>query len=103
QRLGSLGDVLIVQPIAFHWYVGLAMFTATAMICFAIWGEYTTKTSVAGFLVSDKGLAKICPPANVIISGRHVVEGQYVHRGDLLFSLSFDRTAGNGRETNTAA
>jgi membrane fusion protein len=102
-REKSLGDVMLVRPIAFSLLTLLAVVFAAAVIVFACSAEYTRKTHVAGYLSPDKGLIKVYAPQAGTLIEKHVKEGQEVKQGDTLFVLSTERSSRNGVETQAAA
>src|ERR1700740_1972002 len=85
RRDPSLGALLLVQPISTRLLTMVAVVIAACLILFAFVGEYTRKASVAGYLVPTQGLIKIYSRETGTVVEKHVVEGQQVSKGDVLF------------------
>lgn len=69
---------------------------------FFVWGSYTQRSTVQGQLQLTPGVIKIYAPQTGVIQEKHVVEGQAVERGDVLYVISSDRyssTQGNTQES----
>lgn len=92
QDNAALGDVRLVTPPSATFLVMFAAMIGVLLIAFAVWGEYTRKVHVTGFLAPDKGLIKVLPPLAGTLIEKHVKEGQQVKQGDVLFVLSTDRS-----------
>ncbi len=88
----ALGQVTLTTPPSTTLLIMVATAIAMMLITFAIWGEYTRKVHVTGFLAPDKGLIKVSPPMAGTLIEKHVKEGQQVKQGDVLFVLSTDRS-----------
>lgn len=87
-----LGEVRLSTPPSAKFLVMLAAAIGALLIAFALWGEYTRKVHVTGFLAPDKGLIKVLPPLAGTLLEKHVKEGQQVKQGDVLFVLSTDHS-----------
>lgn len=96
QRQNWLGSITLVRPLSLSVFTAGAVVCAVAVTCFLCWGEYTRKARVSGYLVPDRGLLPVQPPAGATIVSREVSEGQVVRRGDLLFVLSLDSSTAQG-------
>ncbi len=92
QDSAVLGDVRLVTPPSATFLIVLAAMIGLLLIAFAVWGEYTRKVHVTGFLAPDKGLIKVLPPLAGTLIEKRVKEGQQVKQGDVLFVLSTDRS-----------
>lgn len=88
----ALGGVRLITPPSATFLVMLAAAIGVLLIAFAVWGEYTRKVHVTGFLAPDKGLIKVLPPLAGTLIEKRVKEGQQVKQGDVLFVLSTDRS-----------
>ncbi len=69
----------------------VATLIAVMLVCFAIWGQYTRKEHVLGYLAPTRGLIKIFTPQNGTVLEKRVREGQAVKRGDVLLVISSER------------
>src|SRR6266496_5084154 len=76
---------------------------ALAFISFAVWGEYTRKAHVSGYLVPSRGFVKVYAHDVGTITERRVEEGQAVKKGDILYVLSLDRGSNAGLQAGQVA
>jgi membrane fusion protein len=96
-----LGDILLIRPVSFAYLTTLAGILALIVVCFLVWGTYTKRSTISGQLIPDTGLVKVFVPQPGIVLESHVVEGQRVTQGDVLYVLSSERqssTQGNTQE-----
>lgn len=91
QRQQWLGRVQLVQPLSLRLMTLAALLVLAAVSAFLWFGEYTRKTPLSGVLVPDRGLIRLVPAAAGTVVERHVVEGQSVRVGDVLFVLAVER------------
>ena len=91
KRQKTLGDVLLVQPLATRMLTLIAVVLACAVIAFGYWGKYTRKAHVIGYLVPTAGLIMNYSRETGSIVDKQVVEGQRVSKGDVLFVISMER------------
>lgn len=101
QRQKQFGDILLIRPLSLSLLTGLVAASILTLIAFFIWGSYTQRSNVLGQLQSTPGVVKIYAPQTGVILEKHVVEGQAVERGQILYVLSSDRhssTQGNTQE-----
>lgn len=98
-----LGDVVLVRPLSVSWLTGAAVCIALAVIGFAWWGEYTRKAHVVGYLEPNKGVIKVYAPQAGTLIEKHVVEGQAVQQGAVLFVVSSERSSREATETQATA
>lgn len=87
-----LGPVRLVRPPALTWLTAGVLCAALAGATFITVAQYTRKATVGGVLVPDRGLIRLVPASAGTVIERHVVEGQQVQAGDVLFVLALDRT-----------
>jgi len=100
QKERLLGDVLLFQPLSFKLLIGLIVAIVIAIILFLFCGSYARKETVSGFLLPDKGIAKIYAPQIGTISQVYVKEGQSVVAGQKLFSIITEHTAEEGHKVD---
>nr|WP_316642164.1 HlyD family efflux transporter periplasmic adaptor subunit [uncultured Roseateles sp.] len=96
QRQNWLGSITLIRPLSLSVLTYFAVGAAVLVGAYLCWGEYTRKARVSGYLVPDRGLLRIVPPAGATIVSREVTEGQVVRRGDVLFVLSLDSSTAQG-------
>ncbi len=103
QREKALGDVLFVQPLSTRMLTLVAVALASVLVAFAVWGEYTRKAHVSGYLVPTMGLIKVYSREVGTIVEKRVAEGQRVAKGDILFVVSMERRSSESVDTQAAA
>ncbi len=101
RRQGWLGSIQLIRPVPLQVLTGLVAITAILVAIYFSLGEYTRKARVTGYLVPDQGVIRLLAPQAATVLERHVVEGQAVRQGELLFVLSLDRSTMSG-ETQAA-
>ncbi len=79
-----------------------AALIAVAIVSFAVWGEYTRKEHVTGYLAPTKGLIKIVTPQAGTVIEKHVAEGQAVVQGDTLLVITSERATSTTHEAQAA-
>ena len=82
--------------------VALAALAALAIVGFGLWGQYTRKEHVVGYLAPSAGLIKLFTPQAGNVVSLKVVEGQSVRQGDMLLVLSSERATTGTRDTQAA-
>lgn len=97
-----LGDVLLTRPLAFSVLTALFVFLAVLLLAFVVWGDYTRKSRVSGYLIPDKGLIKLYSPQTGLITKTFVSEGMEVNQGDTLFIISMERSSSNTLDARAA-
>lgn len=88
QRQSWLGQVQLVRPLSLSVFTAVVLLVLALVIAFLFVGEYTRKARIGGVLVPDLGVIRLVPPVQGRVLTRHVVEGQAVHAGDLMFVLA---------------
>ena len=87
-----LGEATIARPLPMWAMTLLAVGAAALMIAVAIWGQYTRRERVEGFLQLDVGAAKISITDAGRVTELLVKEGQDVKAGEPMLRLSLDRS-----------
>jgi len=81
------GEVVIAQPLSFSLITFGILLSVIAIALLLIYGTYARRETVVGYIVPDKGLAKIYAPIQGVLTKQHIIEGQSVKKGQLLFSV----------------
>ncbi|MGE5097803.1 MAG: HlyD family secretion protein [Betaproteobacteria bacterium] len=99
QREKFLGEATIARPVPAWVFTLLATGTAALLIIVAIWGQYTRRERVEGYLALDTGAARVLVSDAGRITELMVKEGDEVKAGDPLATISLERTLGTGAST----
>jgi membrane fusion protein len=96
QREKLLGEVSLARPVPLWVFTLLALVFAAALVVFSIWGEYSRRERVDGFLALDTGAARILASEPGIVAEILAKEGEEVQLGQPLIRLSFERGTASG-------
>ena len=100
QREKFLGEATIARPVPFWVFTALAAGTALLLIAVALWGQYTRRERVEGYLALDTGAARVLFPDSGRLTELLVKEGDEVKAGDALAKISLDRSTGASGSTS---
>lgn len=95
----GIGGVHLATPVSFKIFLVFAITAAAALVLFASFGSYTRKARVTGQLMPQAGLIKVLAPQSGTVIKRHVAEGELVRQGQLLYTLTLDRSSANHGNT----
>jgi membrane fusion protein len=96
QREKLLGEVSLARPVPLWVFTALALAFAVGLVAFSIWGEYSRRERVDGFLALDVGAARILAPEAGTIAELLAKEGDEIDAGQPLIRLSFERGTASG-------
>ena len=102
QREKFLGEAIIARPVPAWVFTLLAAGTAALLIIVTVWGQYTRRERVEGYLALDAGAARVLIPDAGRITELLIKEGDEVKAGDPMARISLDRTTITGTSTNAA-
>ncbi len=102
QREKFLGEATIARPVPAWVFTLLAAGTAALLIAVALWGQYTRRERVEGYLALDTGAARVLIPDGGRVTDLLIKEGDEVKAGDPLAKISLDRSTGKGGSTAEA-
>jgi membrane fusion protein len=102
QREKFLGEATIARPLPFWVFTVLAAGIALLLIAVALWGQYTRRERVEGYIALDTGAARVLIPDSGRVTDLAIKEGQEVKAGEELARVSLDRTTGAGASTSEA-
>ncbi len=102
QREKFFGETTSVQPLSFWVLTGLAVGAALLMIAVAVWGQYTRRERVDGFLASDIGAARVTAPDAGRIVELMIKEGQEVTAGMAMARISYEKSTTSSGSANAA-
>lgn len=86
-----LGEATIARPLPFWVLTTLALIAAGILIAVAVWGQYTRRERVEGFLQLDVGAAKVSFTDSGRVAELLVKEGQEVKAGVPMARISLER------------
>ena len=102
QREKFLGEATIARPVPGLVFTLLAAGVAILLIAVAMWGQYTRRERVEGFLALDTGAARVLIADSGRITELLIKEGDEVKSGDPMAKVSLDRGTGAGASTSEA-
>lgn len=102
QREKFLGEATIARPVPAWVFTLLAAGVAILLIVLALWGHYTRRERVEGYLALDEGAARVLFPDAGRLTQLLVKEGEEVKAGDPMGTISLDRTTDSGASTSEA-
>ena len=101
QKDKLLGDVLLFQPLSIKIISGVIISITLMILVLLFAGTYAKKETVKGYLVIDKGVAKVYAPQMGTISNVEVKEGDYVTQGQKLFTIHTEHNLENGKDVDS--
>ena len=102
QREKFLGEATIARPVPFWVFTVLAAGIALLLIAVALWGQYTRRERVEGYIALDTGAARVLIPDSGRVTDLLIKEGDEVKAGEEMARISLDRSTGSGTSTNEA-
>src|SRR4051794_29228876 len=91
-----LGSVQLTRPASLHTLTIFVIVAAFAVAAFLVFGQYTRKARVTGYLVPDRGILRLASPQPGIVVESHAREGATVRQGDVLFVLGVGQSSASG-------
>lgn len=97
RRFRWLGGISLAQPLRPWLLTGFAVFAASLVVLFLLFGNYTRRTRVVGQLVPMQGMATVLAPATGVLVSVETSEGDQVEAGQTLAVVTVPRaTVGTG-------
>jgi membrane fusion protein len=90
-RAKWLGEIVLVRPLSFLALTAMAVAMSLLVGCFMFFGSYTKRSTVTGQLVPDVGVLKVYAPQPGTVVEKHVREGQWLKKGEILYLTSSER------------
>lgn len=100
QREKFLGEATIARPVPFWVFTLLAAGIAILLISVAVWGQYTRRERVEGYVALDTGAARVMSPDAGRITELLIKEGDEVKAGDEIAKVSLERTTVTGSSSS---
>jgi membrane fusion protein len=102
QREKFLGEATIARPVPGLVFTLLAAGVAVLLIAVSVWGQYTRRERVEGYLALDTGAARVLIADSGRVTELLIKEGDEVKSGDPMAKVSLDRATGSGASTSEA-
>ena len=87
-----LGTVLLEPRLSFQIFAVVSVLLLVLVSAFLVFGSYTRKARVNGWIVPEKGLVRVFAPLPGVITAIHVREGDRVKKGMPLLAISGELT-----------
>ena len=100
QREKFLGEATIARPVPAWVFTALAAGIAILLISVALWGQYTRRERVEGYIALDTGAARVSSPDAGRITELLIKEGDEVKAGDEMSRISYDRSTASGASSS---
>lgn len=102
QAQRHLGDVFLSSPLSFWVITCLIALIIAGLVLIAVFGEYSRKERVAGFLIPSHGLLRIIPQQNGTIEAIHVKSGEIVEAGTPLLKITDNTALADGNSVSSS-
>jgi len=102
QREKFFGETTDARPLPMWVITALAFLIAATVIVVGVWGQYTRRERVEGFLASDVGAAKVLIQDSGRVAELLVKEGAVVAKGAPMARISFERSSVQSQSTGAA-
>jgi membrane fusion protein len=102
QREKFLGEASLAQPVRMWIYTATAVAVAVIVVAVAVWGQYTRRERVQGYLSSATGAAVVRMPDAGTVAELMIKEGDVVVSGAPLARLTVDKSGVNDARGNEA-
>src|SRR5258706_893357 len=96
QREKYLGEATIARPVPFWVFTVVAAGTALLLIAVPLWGQYTRREQLEGYLALDTGAARGLIPDAGRVTELLVKEGDAVKAGHAMAKISLVLTTLRG-------
>jgi membrane fusion protein len=83
-----LGTVLLTPKILHGMFTAFGCLTAAAILCLLIFGDYTRKAHINGWLMPQEGLIRLFTPQPGVVTRLYVQEGEDAREGAPILELS---------------
>lgn len=99
QREKFIGEATNARALPLWVFTLLAASIAGVVVSVGVWGQYTRRERVEGFLVSDVGAARVSFSDAGRVTELMVKEGEAVAKGMPMARVSFERATGEAKST----
>jgi membrane fusion protein len=101
QRDRFLGELTAARPLPLWAFTVAAVAIACAVIAIAVWGQYTRRERVSGYLASEAGAVPLLISEPGQVTSIDVTEGQVVKAGQVIARVTIDRTLSSAAESSS--
>lgn len=102
QQQRYFGAIVLRSPQVFVWLSVAVLCIAVLLMSLLIWGQYTRRASLSGFVIPEGGVLRVYSPLAGRVASLHVHEGQEVQAGHALLTVLDERYREQGPESRTA-
>jgi membrane fusion protein len=102
QTASPLGVIRLATPVSHQVWTLVAVSLAAAVVAWLFLGQYTRREHVAGTLVPQAGLLTVTSRNTGTVTHLQVAEGSVVHAGDVLLTISDERSSAAMGDTSAA-
>lgn len=102
QQQKYYGAIILRSPKVFIWLSTAVLCFAVLLLALLIWGEYTRRASLSGYVIPEGGVLRVYSPLAGRVSALHVHEGQEVEVGHALVTVLDERFREQGPESRSA-
>ncbi|NVN42328.1 HlyD family efflux transporter periplasmic adaptor subunit [Asaia siamensis] len=96
RRQSWLGRVQVIQPLSFRLVALATLALCLAAVCYVAFGVYTRRVHATGYMAPPSGLITVAVNATGVIAVQNAMEGQHVHKGDVLYVIDIESTSSSG-------
>lgn len=97
-----LGNIVLSSPFTTLFLTSFLILFGFILVLFIMFGEYSRKERVLGFLTPKSGLVRIMPKGGGLVDEVNIKVGQHVNLGEKLFSIKVDTLNSQGLNTAEA-
>ncbi|TAM59017.1 MAG: HlyD family efflux transporter periplasmic adaptor subunit [Rhodanobacter sp.] len=102
QTAPSLGTVRLATPVSHQVWTLAALGVAAGIVVWLFVGQYTRREHVTGSLVPQAGLINVTARSAGTVTKIDIAEGAIVHAGDVLLTISSERSSASMGDTSAA-
>jgi membrane fusion protein len=92
------GDLLDPGSLRTWWWVCSMSLIVAALAAYLLVGTYTKRVTVSGVLLPPRGLVRVMPPIDGVVTQSFAQQGALVHRGSTLFVITDERRLAGDNE-----
>ena len=101
QRERLWGEVMLTQPLPTKLFTGFVAIVLVSLVLYLIFGTYTRKETVQGYLDPEGGILQVHASQSGTITELTVREGELVEEGQVLARIRTDKVLEEGGALNT--